>query len=49
MISYTLTQEELEDLLLCEYGNKIEPVDVKQLAKQKNNQQRARQFNKKEE
>lgn len=48
MISYTLTQEELENLLLTKYGEKIEPVDAKQLAKQKNNQQRARQFNKKE-
>ena len=48
MISYTLPQEELENLLLFQYGKKIDPVDVKQLAKHKSNQQRARQFNKKE-
>jgi hypothetical protein len=47
IVSYTLTQEELEDLLSSEYGTKIEPVDVKQLAKQKMNQQRARMLEKK--
>ena len=47
IISYTLTQEELEDLLSSEYGSKIEPVDVKQLTKQKMNQQRARMLEKK--
>lgn len=47
IISYTLTQEELENLLSSKYGTKIEPVDVKQLDKHKSNQQRARQFDKK--
>ena len=46
MISYTLPQEELENLLSSEFGTKIEPVDAKQLAKQKMNQQRARQLEK---
>lgn len=47
IISYTLTQEELENLLSSEYGTKIEPVDIKQLTKQKLNQQRAKMMDKK--
>lgn len=47
IISYTLTHEELEDMLSSEYGTKVEPVDLKQLAKQRMNQQRARQLEKK--
>lgn len=46
IVSYTLTQEELENLLSSEYGTKVAPVDVKRLDKHKNNQQRARQLDK---
>ncbi|MDF2633437.1 MAG: hypothetical protein K0R78_311 [Pelosinus sp.] len=47
VISYTLTHEELEDMLSSEYGTKVEPVDLKQLTKQKMNQQRIKQLEKK--
>lgn len=47
IISYTLTHEELENMLLSKYGAKVEPVDIKQLTKQKMNQQRARMMEKK--
>ena len=46
IISYTLTHDELETMLSSEYGTKVEPVDLKQLNKQKMNQQRARMMEK---
>lgn len=46
IISYTLTHEELEDMLSSRYGTKVEPVDMKQLNKQKINQQRAKMMEK---
>lgn len=46
IISYTLTHDELETMLSSEYGTKVEPVDLKQLTKQKMNQQRARMMEK---
>ncbi len=46
IISYTLTHDELESMLSSEYGTKVEPVDLKQLTKQKLNQQRARMMEK---
>jgi hypothetical protein len=42
--SYTLTSEEIENLLSSEFGDKIQPVNKALLAKQRQDRARAERF-----
>lgn len=42
--SYTLPQEELDNLLLSRYGDKLEPINQEKLAQKNFKMQKARQL-----
>jgi len=43
MKTYTLSSMEVEALLVCQFGERLQPVDALQMARQRNHQQHLKQ------